>query len=77
MDPFTALTTGSGGTQLRFRTQRQLEEGIGAIGLQVRSAYLLSYYVGVAEPGYHSVKIEVDVPGAIVYARPGYCVAED
>lgn len=71
-DPFTALTTASGGTQLRFRTQRQFEEGIGDIGFQMRSSYLLSYYPGSSEPGYHSVKVEVDVPGAKVYSRPGY-----
>jgi len=71
-DPWTALTAATGGTQLHFRTQRQLEDGIGAVGFQARSVYLLSFYAGSDDPGYHSVKVQVDVPGVKVYARPGY-----
>lgn len=71
-DPGAALTAASGGTQLRFRTQRQLEDGLSAIGIQIRSGYLLSYYAASVAPGYHSVEVEVDVPGAKVYSRPGY-----
>jgi VWFA-related protein len=71
-DPWTTLTAASGGTQLGFRTQRQLEDRMNTIGLQVRSAYLLSYYPGSTEPGYHSVRVEVNLPGVKVYSRPGY-----
>ena len=71
-DPLTVLTVTSGGAQLRFRTQRQLEDGIAAIGVQVRSTYLLSYYAGSDELGYHAVRVGVDVPGAKVYSRAGY-----
>lgn len=71
-DPFSILTAATGGTQLHFRKQRQLEDAIAAIGVQLRSAYLLSYYPNSQEAGYHTVKIEVDVPGAKVYSRPGY-----
>ena len=39
--------------------------------------YLLSYYAGSAEPGYHALKVEVDVPGAKVYSRPGYWLGQD
>ena len=38
------LTAATGGTQLHFRKQSQLEDGIAAIGIELRSAYLLSYY---------------------------------
>jgi VWFA-related protein len=71
-DPFSVLTAATGGTQFHFRKQRQLEDGIGAIGVELRSAYLLSYYPDSAEAGYHYVKIEVNIPGAKVYSRPGY-----
>jgi VWFA-related protein len=71
-DPFSVLTAATGGTQLHFRTQRQLEGAIAAVGFELRSAYLLSYYPDSAEAGYHTVGIEVDIPGARVYSRPGY-----
>ena len=69
-DPFSILTAATGGTQLHFRKQRQLEDAIAAIGVELRSAYLLSYYPNSAETGYHTVKVEVDVPGAKVYVPP-------
>jgi VWFA-related protein len=75
-DPFSILTAATGGTQLHFRKQRQLEDAIAAIGVQLRSAYLLSYYPNSQEAGYHTVKIEVDVPGAKVYSRPGYWLSD-
>jgi VWFA-related protein len=74
-DPFSVLSAATGGTQLHFRTQRQLEDGIAAIGLQVRSAYVLSYPAPAGTPGYRAVRVEVDVPRAKVYARPGYWLA--
>jgi VWFA-related protein len=76
-DPFSALTAATGGTQLHFRKQSQLEDAIAAIGVELRSAYLLSYYPNSQEFGYHTLKIEVDVPGAKVYARPGYWLGTD
>jgi VWFA-related protein len=76
-DPFSILTAATGGTQLHFRKQRQLEDAIADIGIQLRSAYLLSYYPNSKESGYHTVKVEVDVPGAKVYSRPGYWLSTD
>ena len=76
-DPFSMLTAATGGTQLHFRKQSQLEDAIAAIGVELRSAYLLSYYPNSQEAGYHTLKIEVDVPGAKVYARPGYWLGRD
>lgn len=71
-DPFSTLIAATGGTQLHIRTQRQLEDGLATIGFQLRSAYQLTYYPSSVEPGHHTVSVEVDVPGAKVYARPGY-----
>jgi VWFA-related protein len=74
-DPFSTLTAATGGMQLHFRTQRQLEDGLGALGFHLRSVYLLSFYPPAGEPGYRSVKVEVNVPGAKVFSRPGYWLA--
>lgn len=71
-DPFSVLTAATGGTQLHFRKQRQMEDALAAIGRELRSGYLLSYYPTSRETGYHAVKVEVEIPGAKVYARPGY-----
>jgi VWFA-related protein len=73
-DPFSTLAAATGGMQQHFRTQRQLEDGLSAIGFQLRSAYVLTYRPA-GDPGYHTVKVEVDLPGAKVYARPGYWLA--
>ena len=71
-DPFSILTAATGGTELHFRKQKELEDAIATIGLELRSAYLLSYYADATESGYHSVKVEVDKPGAKTFSRPGY-----
>jgi hypothetical protein len=76
-DPFSMLTAATGGTQLHFRRQRQLEDAVAAVGVELRSAYLLTYYPNSLEAGYHTVEIQVDIPGAKVYSRPGYWCSTD
>jgi VWFA-related protein len=71
-DPFSVLTAATGGTQYHFRAQRDLEDGIGLIGLELRSAYIVSYSPAPGVPGYHTIRVEVGVPGAKVFSRPGY-----
>jgi VWFA-related protein len=71
-DPFSILTAATGGTLLHFRKQKELEDAIATIGVELRSAYLLSYYPDSSESGYHAVKIEVDARGAKAFSRPGY-----
>lgn len=71
-DPISILTRTTGGAQLHFRKQAELEDAIGIIGAEFRSSYLLSFTPSSSAAGYHRIKIEVDVPGATVYARPGY-----
>jgi VWFA-related protein len=71
-DPFSVLTAATGGTQIHFRKQRELESAIATIGVELRSGYLLSYYPSSTAPGYHTIGIEVDVSGARVHSRPGY-----
>jgi VWFA-related protein len=72
-DPFAMLTSATGGTQLHFRRQKELEDAIAIVGVELRSSYVLSYRPGGGEGGYHMVHIEVvNVPGAKAYSRPGY-----
>jgi hypothetical protein len=71
-DPFSVLTAATGGTHVHIRKQREFEEAISAIGEELRSAYQLSFSPGESQPGYHAIKVEVDVPGANLFSRPGY-----
>jgi VWFA-related protein len=71
-DPFSVLTAATGGTQIHFRKQSELEGALAAIGMQVRSSYVLSFTPDSSAAGYHAIKVEVRRPGAKVFARPGY-----
>ncbi|SPE42033.1 conserved hypothetical protein [Candidatus Sulfopaludibacter sp. SbA3] len=71
-DPFTVLTRATGGTQLHFRTQRALEDAVGIVGTELRSVYTLSFAPDSTQKGYHNIRVEVNIPGATPYARPGY-----
>lgn len=71
-DPFSILTIETGGTQLHFRRQNELEQAIAIVGIELRTSYLLSYQPSSTVAGYHAIQVEVDVPGVKAYARPGY-----
>jgi hypothetical protein len=71
-DPFSLLTVATGGLQLPFRKQKQLEDGIIAMGDALRSRYVLSFAPDPQGRGFHPITVSVDVAGAKVYARPGY-----
>jgi VWFA-related protein len=75
-DPFSELTAATGGAQFHIRKQNEVEQAIAAIGIDARSAYQLSYSPSSNEIGYHTVKVEVDVPNAKVLSRPGYWRAD-
>ena len=76
-DPFSVLTTTTGGTQLHFRKQRELENAIAAMGVELRSAYVLSYSPNTTEAGFHTISVKVDVQGAKIHSRPGYWLSEN
>ena len=76
-DLFSLLTAETGGIQLHFRQQKQLENAIIGLGDALRSRYFLSYRPDRHDAGFHTIAVRVDVPGAIVYARPGYKVAAE
>lgn len=71
-DPFSVLTAATGGTQFHFRAQRELEDGIAMIGVELRSSYTVSYSPTPGVPGYHTIRVDVGLPGAKVFSRPGY-----
>lgn len=71
VDPFSALTQVTGGTLLHMRKQNQLEDAISILGVELRSAYTLSFTPS-GEPGYHALRVESAIPGAQTHARPGY-----
>jgi VWFA-related protein len=74
-DPLSPLIAATGGTELRFHHQHELEDAIGTLGVELRSAYLLSYYPSSADAGRHTISVEVSIPGAKTYARPGYTLS--
>ncbi|HTB13055.1 MAG TPA: VWA domain-containing protein [Bryobacteraceae bacterium] len=74
-DPLSPVIAATGGTELHFHGQRELEEAIGTLGVELRSAYQLSYYPSSEDPGRHTISVEVSVPGAKTYARPGYILS--
>jgi VWFA-related protein len=69
------LIASTGGTELHFHRQQELENAIGTLGVELRSAYLLSYYPSSADAGRHTISVEVSIPGAKAYARPGYTLS--
>jgi hypothetical protein len=74
-DPLSPLIAATGGTELHFHGQRELEDAIGTLGVELRSVYLLNYYPSSDDPGRHKISVEVSVPGAKTYARPGYILS--
>lgn len=74
-DPVHTLVEATGGTELHFHSQKELEDAIGKLGVELRSAYLLSFYPSSSAPGVHRISVEVSVPGAKTYARPGYTLS--
>jgi len=66
------LIASTGGTELHFHQQTELENAIGRLGVELRSAYLLSYYPSSDDAGQHTISVEVSVPGAHTQNRPGY-----
>ena len=74
-DAFSVLAKATGGLQLHFRKQEQLENALIAIGTAIRSSYLLTFTPEEGKPGYHRIGITVDASGDTVYSRPGYWIS--
>ncbi len=71
--PAEAFSTFTGGRMYGFVRQRGFEDAISDIGADLNSQYLLSYAPNNGnEPGFHTIKVNVDRPGLYVRVRPGY-----
>jgi VWFA-related protein len=71
-DELSVITSELGGRIFAFRKAKELEEGISSIGEELHTEYVLSYTPAQFEPGYHKILVQVERPGAVVRARPGY-----
>jgi VWFA-related protein len=73
--PAEAFSYFTGGQLYSFATDRALENAITDIGKDLNSQYLLSYTPNAEtskEPGFHTIKVDVNRPGLRVRVRPGY-----
>ena len=71
--PAEAFTAFTGGRIYSFATQRSLEDAITDIGKDLQSQYLLSYSPNdTQEPGFHTIRVEVNKPRLEIRTRPGY-----
>jgi VWFA-related protein len=73
--PAEALSYFTGGQLYSFATDKALENAITDIGKDLNSQYLLSYTPNPEtskEPGFHTIKVDVNRPGLKVRVRPGY-----
>ena len=71
--PAEAFTAFTGGRIYSFATQRTLEDAITDIGKDLQSQYLLSYSPNdTEEPGFHTIRVEVNKPRLEIRTRPGY-----
>jgi Ca-activated chloride channel homolog len=70
------LTEMAGGRTWSATSDRQLRELFTSALDEMRARYLLTYAPrGVAQPGWHEVKVRVKTGRADIIARPGYFVA--
>ncbi|HZQ54019.1 MAG TPA: VWA domain-containing protein [Bryobacteraceae bacterium] len=71
--PAEAFAYFTGGRIYSFATEHGLEAAITDIGKDLNSQYLLSYNPNdKEEPGFHNIRVNVNRPGLVVRARPGY-----
>ncbi len=74
LEAYAAMT---GGTQQTFDNQKQLEAALQQIGREVHNQYLLTFAPSQPTAGFHSLAVEVKVPGTKVRARRAYRVAPE
>jgi VWFA-related protein len=71
--PAEAFATFTGGRIYGFAGQKALEDAITDIGKDLQSQYLISYSPNnKEEPGFHTIKVDVNRPRLYIRTRPGY-----
>jgi VWFA-related protein len=74
--PVEAFTKLTGGREFSFITQPALERSLTQLGEELHSQYFISYHPDdLTEPGFHTIRVEVDRGGLTIRTRPGYWVA--
>ncbi len=78
-NPVEVVTKWTGGEDISFLRERDLERAIGSIGEELHAEYLISYAPNNKdEGGYHEIKVEVvNHPDVKVRTRPGYWIASE
>jgi VWFA-related protein len=75
-NPLEIYTTYTGGREFNFKSQRELDRAITAVGNELHSQYLLTYTPNNQdEAGFHNIVVQVAKPGLTVRARDGYYLA--
>ena len=75
-NPASAFTHLTGGREIGFMTQGDLERAVADIGTELRSQYILSYSPNnKLEGGFHTIRVEVARPNLKIRTRPGYWMA--
>ncbi len=74
-NPSEQLAKSTGGEELSFIKERQMEDAIQKISLEIRSQYLITYDPNnKEEPGFHTITVGLDNPAYVAKTRPGYWV---
>lgn len=72
-EAFTVFTRGPRAKMYDFARLNGLEAALTDIGKDINSQYLLTYTPNDAnEPGFHTIRVEVNRPRVIITTRPGY-----
>ena len=72
-EAFTVFTRGSQAKMYDFAKLNGLEAALTDIGKDINSQYLLTYTPNDAnEPGFHTIRVEVNRPRVKITTRPGY-----
>jgi VWFA-related protein len=72
-EAFTVFTRGPKAKMYDFARLNGLEAALTDIGKDINSQYLLTYTPNDAnEPGFHTIRVEVDRPRVNITTRPGY-----
>jgi len=75
-NPVDTLTGLTGGREYTFIKEAALEHALAQLGEELHSQYFVSYHPNdLTEPGFHSIRVEVDRPSLVIRTRPGYWVA--
>ncbi|MBI3281829.1 MAG: VWA domain-containing protein [Acidobacteria bacterium] len=75
-NPVEVFTRYTGGKEIPFVTQRDLERAVAEVGREIHNQYLIAYSPNNTEDGgFHKIQVEVARRNLEVRTRPGYWMA--